>query len=198
MVSCGKFRTLKTDLNACSLIRTITLLHFQLVCLTGHISCFFAPVQLGSFSPRVPLKEEVLRFLHDVICETTLTSGLNSSLAVCFPLTQEKENVLLDWWGENWVGEGWKSVSVWLWDSWIPAASVGWLLLLPNRLSPVVSAFKMLIECSCFLLVLAGVCIKVLPAVIPDNVWNSRASVQWTVLKKSRRWWTRQWQKGRR
>lgn len=165
MVSCGKFRTLKTDLNTCSLIRTTTLLHFQLVCLTGRVTCFFMPVQSGSFLPRVPFKEEVLRFLHDVICETTLTSELNPSLAVMFSSNWgEKKNVLFDWWGKSGVGEGWKRVSVWLWDSWITAASVGWLLLLTNRLSPVVSAFKMLIGCSCFLLVLAGVFVSESPA----------------------------------
>lgn len=37
----------------------------------------------------------MLGFLHDVICETALSSELNPSLPVCFLLWEERENVFL-------------------------------------------------------------------------------------------------------
>lgn len=75
------------------------------------------------------------------LCEATLTSELNSSLTVCFLPTEEREKYPFRLARREWGGGG-ERVGVWLWDSWISAASVGWLLLLPKRLSPVVSAFK--------------------------------------------------------
>lgn len=98
MVNCGNSRTLKMHLNTRTLIRTTPLLHCQLVCPTGHITFFLELVPSGSFWLRVPLKAEVLRFLHDVICETTLSSELNLSLPKCSLLREEREKKSMPFW----------------------------------------------------------------------------------------------------
>ena len=123
MVNCGNSRTLKMHLNTRTLIRTTPLLHCQLVCPTGHIAFSLELVPSGSFWLRVPLKAEVLRFLHDVICETTLSSELNLSLPKCSLLREEREKEHAFLAAGKRTGEG--RVSVWLWDSWITAGSVG-------------------------------------------------------------------------
>lgn len=126
-VSCGKSRTSKTHLNTCTLIRATAHLHCQLVCPTGHTTSFLQLVPSGSSWLRVPLKAEVLRFLHDVICETALSSELNPSLPIPSFFYYGKREKMSFWLLRREPGGGGLRgrVSVWLWDSWITAGSVG-------------------------------------------------------------------------
>lgn len=131
------------------LVQAYTLIEIgapQALSLRGYIFfCFFVWVCLTYiFQAQSPFegsksnqKAEVLRFLHDIINKAALTSELNSPWTACH--WGEKMSFSVGKERTEW-GRETERLSVGLPDSCVIVRSVRWLLSLPNRLSPVVSA----------------------------------------------------------